>query len=359
VAGSRIGWIKLLLAPIGALILIGLIGSPIDASSAPAELSYSVHDLPVTQNQDPPNAVSCTPSGLCLAITYGGDIFELSGSRYIPAIATGTSVTAVSCPSNSFCAAVGGSSSAMIIRSNGISRYILTSRGPNSVVHWESVSCPTSNFCMAGGGIIQGPHSGAGVVASWDGRRWSVAKVVDPFLASDTHTFISSMSCTSPSFCVAADGNNRTLQWNGAMWSFPHPLNQRTIDASFNISCTSSTFCLAVGQFSPDVFSWNGLRWSHRPRSPFNNDSVELSCITTTFCVAVEDEGKAMLWNGKAWSVPQTVDPNNYFNAISCSSAWVCEAVGTNDDFVYLHNTHKTPHLPPLCRTFRCSSTTV
>jgi hypothetical protein len=212
---------------------------------------------------------------------------------------------------------------------------------------------------MAGGGIIQGPNSGAGVIATWDGRRWSVAKVVDPYLATDTHTFISSMSCTSPTFCVAADGNDRTLQWNGAKWSFPPRLNSPATNDSFDISCTSSTFCLALGQASKDVFSWNGHSWRRRSPSPFNNNYLDISCITTTFCVAVEDEGKASFWNGRKWSPALTVDPNNYFNAVSCSSAWVCEAVGSNDDFVYLHISRKTPHLPLMCTTFRCQSTTV
>ena len=119
--------------------------------------------------------------------------------------------------------------------------------------------------------MIEGPHSGAGVVATWVDNRWSDAKVVDPYLPTDTHTFINSMSCTSPSFCVAADGNNRTLQWNGAKWTFPHLLNERATNDSFEISCTSSTFCLALGQLSKDDFSWNGHVWKRRSPVPFKN----------------------------------------------------------------------------------------
>jgi hypothetical protein len=39
-------------------------------------------------------------------------------------------------------------------------------------------------------------------------------------------------------------------------------------------------------------------------------------------------------WTGTS----QTVDADNYFNAISCSAARVCEAVGSADDFVYLND---------------------
>ena len=359
-------WTKLPIALALAVVLIGLVGSPTSASNSPTRLSYSVRNLPEDQNQDFLNTVSCTPGGSCIALTYGGDVFELSGSLYVPVAATGYSVTAVSCPTSSFCAAVGASSDAMILGSRGITAYPLNLGYPTSATNWVSVSCPSPRFCMAGGGIIQGPHSGAGVVATWVDNRWSDAKVVDPYLPTDTHTFINSMSCTSPSFCVAADGNNRTLQWNGAKWTFPHLLNERATNDSFEISCTSSTFCLALGQLSKDDFSWNGHVWKRRSPVPFKNSDnlnfVQVSCIATTFCVAVEDGGQASFWNGRQWSPVQTVDPNDSFIALSCSSAWVCEAVGgnnDNNDFVYFHNPRKTPHLPPLCSAFRCKSTAV
>lgn len=212
---------------------------------------------------------------------------------------------------------------------------------------------------MAGGGVIQGPHSGAGVVAAWNGHGWSAAKVVEPRLATNPNTFISSMSCPTTTFCVAADGNNRTLQWDGSRWSFPHQLNEPKTNDSFSISCISSTFCFALGFSSRNAFSWNGSTWQRRSPSPFNDNYVALSCVTTTFCVAVEDEGEASYWNGNRWSPAQIVDPNNYFNVVSCSSAWVCEAVGTNNDFVYLGNPRKHAHLPPLCTTFKCRPATV
>ena len=93
---------KLPIALALAVVLIGLVGSPTSASNSPTCLSYSVRNLPEDQNQDFLNTVSCTPGGSCIALTYGGDVFELSGSRYVPVAATGYSVTAVSCPTSSF-----------------------------------------------------------------------------------------------------------------------------------------------------------------------------------------------------------------------------------------------------------------
>jgi hypothetical protein len=344
--------------PLVLVVLIGLLSGPAGARSAPTLLSSSVQDFP--PSQDEPNGVSCTPRGLCVVVTYGGTVFMVSGTHDVKVIATDLSLTAVSCPDVTFCAAVGGSSDALVVRPTGLRAYPVTSAGFGSIVHWESVTCPSAGFCMAGGGIIQGLHSGAGVVSTWNGRRWSVAKVVDPYLASETHTFIGSLSCTSPTFCVAADGNDRTLQWNGAKWSFPRPLNEPAVNDSFSVSCTSSTFCLALGQSSADVLTWNGRTWSHRSSSHFNANAyaLEISCVTSDFCVAVDDEGEAAAWNGAQWGPAQSVDSNDYFNAISCSAAGECEAVGSTDQFVSLHEARRTPTLPVLCSTFGCKAAT-
>jgi hypothetical protein len=356
---GRRDWTKLPAVLAVALVLTGLLSVPAGARSAPTLLSSSVQGFP--PSQDEPNGVSCTPRGLCVVVTYGGTVFLVSGTHDVKEIAAGLSLTAVSCPAVTFCAAVGGSSDALVVRPAEVRAYPVTSAGFGSIVHWESVSCPSANFCMAGGGIIQGPHSGAGVVSTWNGHRWSVAKVMDPYLASETHSFIGSLSCTGPTFCVAADGNDRTLQWNGAKWSFPRQLNGPLVNDSFTVSCTSSTFCLALGQSPADVLAWNGRAWSRRSPSHFNTNAyaLEISCVTPAFCVAVDDEGEAAAWNGTRWGPAQTVDANNYFNAISCSAAGECEAVGSTDQFVSLHEARRAPTLPVLCASFGCKNTTV
>jgi hypothetical protein len=351
-------WAKVPVVAAVALVLMGLLSGPAGARSAPALLSSSVQNFP--PSLDDPNGVSCTPRGLCVVVTYGGTVFLVSGTHDVKVVATGLSLTAVSCPAVTFCAAVGGSSDALVVRPAAVRAYPVTSAGFDSIVHWESVSCPSADFCMAGGGIIQGPHSGAGVASTWNGHRWSVAKVVDPYLASETHTFIDSLSCTGPAFCVAADGNDRTLQWNGTRWSFPRPLNEPDVNDSFTVSCASSTFCLALGQLPSDVLTWDGRAWSRRPSSHFNPNAyaLEVSCVTSAFCVAVDDEGEAAAWNGTQWGPARTVDADEYFNAISCSAAGECEAVGSTDQFVSLHPLRRTPRLPVLCSTFGCQSTT-
>ncbi len=82
-------------------------------------------------------------------------------------------------------------------------------------------------------------------MSSWNGRVWTKATIIAPYLASETHTFIDSISCVDPSFCVAADGYYRVFQWNGRVWSSVRTLDRET-DA-FTVSCTSVRFCVALG----------------------------------------------------------------------------------------------------------------
>jgi uncharacterized Fe-S cluster protein YjdI len=62
-----------------------------------------------------------------------------------------------------------------------------------------SVSCPTTSFCVAGASER---------VFIYSGSTWSAPETIDP---SDGAAEINSVSCSSPSFCVAVDGGGNVL----------------------------------------------------------------------------------------------------------------------------------------------------
>jgi hypothetical protein len=69
------------------------------------------------------------------------------------------------------------------------------------------VSCPTTTFCMA----VDGPR---GEVFSFDGSTWSAPRRIDPAAgqgvgAEAQYGGLTSVSCTSPTFCMAADSFGR------------------------------------------------------------------------------------------------------------------------------------------------------
>jgi hypothetical protein len=214
---------------------------------------------------------------------------------------------------------------------------------------------------MAGGGIVVGPQRGAGVVASWNGLTWSPVHVVLPNLANEDQTQISSMSCSNPSFCVAADQNQRTLQWNGTRWHLRKFVGQYDSFESFTFSCTSKTFCMGLGSLTDQVVAWNGRTWKTSeisPGLPVNGFGM-IGCLSTRDCVAVDESGNASRWNGRLWTNAQATDhaTQDFVQGLSCSTAGFCEAVTSKDHFLYLYDPRKVPNLPVPCSVFRCGAT--
>src|SRR5262249_25885741 len=152
------------------------------------------------------------------------------------------------------------------------------------------VSCVSSTFCMAVGlsdnnlsaaQTFQPPV--ASLAEQWDGAAWSVlatpATVTNPQLAT--------VSCASPTFCVAVGKTNslgeagygrlypgtasRALveMWNGATWTVTAtPAGSVSRSGLSGVTCTSVTFCVAVGVHSVGnsgeaalAEMWNGSAW--------------------------------------------------------------------------------------------------
>ena len=138
------------------------------------------------------------------------------------------------------------------------------------------------------------------------------------------------VSCTSTTFCMAVDANGYALSYNGSTWSTPTQIDPAggTLAA---VSCTSSTFCMAV-DYDGNAMSYNGSTWS----SPtlIDGDSGVLdgvSCTSTTFCMAVDFAGRAMSYDGLGWTSPTQIDTGGPFTAVSCTSTTFCMAVAGDD----------------------------
>jgi hypothetical protein len=338
------------LAAFAALVVVLAFALSEPAGASPGPFSYVTNALAFTEVQ--PTSVSCLP-GLCIGVDFNGDVYLTSGTKAVKLATTGRYLFAIACPAPAFCVAVGNSDEVTFTASSIYAHPLTAGRG--TYVHWESVSCASARFCVAGGGIIQGHHAGAGVVSSWNGTAWTTAKVIAPFLPSNTHTFIDSMSCINPSFCVAADGNGREFQWNGRVWS---PI--RTLESmadTFNLSCTSVRFCVALGENSTFA-TWDGHRWKFRDGPAGEHFASGVSCSSPTFCLSIDDSGNAESWNGTTWSAPELVDPNQYLIAVSCSRAFSCEAVDGEKSVVYFTDTSKPPSIAEVCALGGCLGST-
>jgi hypothetical protein len=336
-----------------AIVTVTALTSNFDVSSVGArseqpDLVSRIETLPGATDQA--TGVSCMPDGPCVAVDYSGQLFVLSGSHALAAGNVGVSTFAISCPKSTFCVVV-SNIGVVALRPQGAQGYSL-GFGQGSSTHWSSISCSSPGSCMAGGGLSGGPMDGAGVVSRWNGHTWSPVQVVLANIPTEFKTSITSMSCPRSSFCVAADQNQRVIQWNGKSWSTPPTLFPGS--DSVATSCTSKKFCLAMGSSSYSSWTWNGQSWELVGQTGLMTQffSLFVSCTSATNCVATSTGGTAQRWGNQEWGNVSTLYPDSQkedIQGLACSSAGFCEAVTDEDHFIYIYDPRKPPRLPVLC----------
>jgi hypothetical protein len=260
----------------------------------------------------------------------------------------------VRCPSATNCWAVGGANKS------------LGSAGLNQALHWDGrkwllvptpdpggtspgalselngVACGAQRDCWAVGDY----HAGTGPSAPtfiqalhWNGRTWARVKTPNPGggQARDISELFGAF-CLSPRDCWAAgwSGSTATLlnlvmHWNGKAWSQvatpdPDGTGAEAHNQLFDMTCTSSAGCWAVGQYGfinegggvilNEILRWNGHTWSTiaspDPGGTANRDSNVLErvrCASQANCWAVGaaqpfgqmSKNEALHWNGHHW----------------------------------------------------------
>ncbi len=243
----------------------------------------------------------------------------------------------VSCPSPGFCLAVGGDSKGPIAEelSGGNWSSAGTGLSPEGT---GAVSCRSSQFCVTVG-AWSGGTTNFYFSQKWNGRSWSTMPTA---LAPQYFLEAFSVSCVSATFCVAVGQQAPTLtpnddlaylEWNGTVWS-SMPNGYQDGDGGnqylYGVSCTSTTFCVAVGGDEPNSLDywleWNGIAWS--PMTPPSGGAVlpvGVSCVSQSFCMARTSRGGAVEWNGTTWS---TSTGAAGLTDLSCVSASLCVAAG-------------------------------
>ncbi len=316
-------------------------------------------------------SVSCASSSFCMAVgRAAGKPFaeRWNGSEWTlvsapnPMGATDATLEAVSCPTTSSCMAVGsfqnGTSKTLTERWNGSSWSVLASPNPaEGHAMLRGVSCLSSSSCIAVGSgyaTIFGPSKESTLAASWNGTEWTAQTPLNA--EGKAFNFLAAVSCSSATACTAV-GNSRPQwggtanmvslaeRWNGSNWSLQSPLNpaQQPESRLEDVSCPSSTMCLAVGN---DLYRglgfteyWNGSEW--KLNSTLNGSIKAVSCPTVTWCMTVaRSEGKGWQmswgelfggnWNAETKSLPTpagatSISPKD----VACTSESACTVVGS------------------------------
>jgi hypothetical protein len=238
----------------------------------------------------------------------------------------------VSCPSATFCVAVGGPDPggdySVALTYNGTSWSAPTILLPGGAL--TSVSCSSATLCVAVGNVVGAKDTQRGFALTYNGTSWSAPTQIGG------NSGLGPVSCSSATFCAVV-GNfgavgaevAKALTYNGTSWSAPTQIES---DGGRTMSCSSATFCLSLDGES--ALTYNGMSWSAPTKTAaLINPSV--SCSSATFCAAVGQNGDALTYNGTSWSAPTLIDGGGRALtypglSVSCPSATFCVAVDTN-----------------------------
>jgi hypothetical protein len=172
--------------------------------------------------------------------------------------------------------------------------------------HFQEVSCSSSTRCV-GVGYTQDPSTllQRSLVATATNGVWKLGSIPTRGTASNS---LWNVSCPSSTRCVAvgystnvAVGYNQTLiaMFDGRSWSLVASPNRPNVDNFLlGVDCADATHCVAVGrsfdvpsQTSRNlVLSWSGSTWSidkTPDRAHASNLLADVSCADTTHCVTV------------------------------------------------------------------------
>jgi len=348
------------------------------ASTSPWGITPTLDPSPTSNSFD---SVSCVQQ-FCMAVgqqSDGGGVAPLAEAwdgdvwRVVPMSAPGSSSTSrdlpqltlvngVSCPSQTFCVAVGESNASgrwmtLVERWDGASWSVVQSGDTASFQDYlHGVSCSTTKSCTAVGSYTDG-HVGQqnGTLVESMGGDGSFSIVPSPNQASSLGNLstpanrLFSVACPSAASFCAAVGYDQNEAASGAAlprdalaesaaagaWSLARAVSPGGSTQLNAVSCTSPTGCTAVGWSSatgsvqPLIESWDGQSWSTDP-VPVAGTSLEgVSCPMTGSCTAVGWHGLVEAWDGKTWSVtPTPAGTSATFESVSCTSA-TCTAVGS------------------------------
>lgn len=147
---------------------------------------------------------------------------------------------------------------------------------------------------------------------------------------------VHSISCTSFSFCAAVGGwsygGADATVFDGHSWTAPQELG--ALDGLASVSCASTTYCVAVG--SGGAYVYDGAVWSPLPTiAGLDGFLSSVSCVSDSFCVAIgnfegsPDSSTAYVLDGTSWTQSDLLSASVNYPAVSCYSANFCAAVGT------------------------------
>lgn len=317
-----------------------------------------------------------------LAESWNGSAWTI---QHVPMPPGGTysALDAVSCSAATACTAVGyyssnvGEQVTLAERWNGSTWSVQHTSVPAAatVSILTGVSCASATACMAVGYDQAGRNVQDRLAYTWNGTRWTRVEASAP--PGAVYGFLAGVSCTAATACIAV-GNELSASsddtvalaqaWDGSTWTVlttPDPAGA-IVSRLYGVSCSAAAACTAVGSSIQGghrsgaplaatlAESWNGTAWSIQPTpNPAGTGGGldvlnSVSCLSAASCAAVGSanaggsQGAGTLgetWNGTAWTlatIPGLGSSYNSLAGVSCAAA-ACLAVGYYRDSADTH----------------------
>jgi len=266
--------------------------------------------------------------------------------------ATADGLSAVSCPSVSFCLALGSNGpEPESFQWNGSSWALSARIGQEDESNLNGISCMSATYCLAVGWNFY--HGSTAAAWLWNGSSWSNLTAYNPATKWNS---LNAVKCVSASYCEAVGSYSKyegfgqhalAEVWNGSTWT-GQPVNGAkgpvpgVLDA---VACASASRCEAVG--GGLAAGWNGTKWSPQGLPTVNGGQLHgVSCYRTG-CTSVGTSSSgtggtktlAETWNGARWALQSPVGSGNVtgavntiWSAVHCGSASNCTVVGEWDN---------------------------
>jgi hypothetical protein len=249
-------------------------------------------------------------------------------------------------------------------RFNGTTWTNTTTTTPASSTYSElrSVSCQGLTSCVAVGHYETSNTTSLPLIEAWNGTGWATANISLP--GGGTSGELQDVSCSTTTTCTAVgwydvSGQPRrplVHRLSGATWATQTAATPAgaTLSQLQGVACTTNTTCDAVGLSQDSTGTtyqhslaqhWDGSSWTLRtvadPSGGVDPGLSDISCYSSTGCVAVgtysnttTQEPLAAVWNGSTWtnqSVPKATGVSDASLAgVSCPTSTTCRAVGVS-----------------------------
>jgi len=288
-------------------------------------------------------SIACPSADLCAAGTVDGLFVStnpaagasawqsLAGPSALPH--STAPVAAVSCPSVSFCVAIGSGGEVLTSTNPGGGASAWTTTHPG-ISGLSMLSCASAQLCMAaspGSRTIAVTTNPGGSQGSW--KTIGMPKAVR------------SISCTAPQLCLAGTGIGDMLSstdpTRGARtWHVKHIIGRPgALEFLSAVGCASAHYCVVAGEagFERILFAsrkpTRGARaWGSAVGFDRRSLFISGSCVPTRFCAFAASDGSVYFTSAR---IRTSVDSRHGQEHISCASSHFCGLAG-DDGRVYI-----------------------